>query len=149
MPIYAEVYKDRAVPTVTGYVISDPEDRKVSDKLSVLSFRVSSSSKTGNYPPKVDAFGADVDKVKGWYADLIVSVELKFDQRTAFLGKIKKGDRVKIYGTIRERAYRNKEGKLGRSLEFAFIDNIEILDNGQSSDSGNASAGEAIDPWTM
>lgn len=140
MSIYSETLDGRAVSSVKGYVIA-AEDRRISDKLSILSLRINSSSKIPNWHKGLlDAYGKPVDELvaegKTYYVDSIVQAELKFDEREKWLGKITKGDLVKVYGTVGGRTFRKKDGTLGFSFEFQFINKIEKFDEG----------GNVIDP---
>ena len=134
MPIYAEVFEGEARPSVTGYVIREPEKKQVG-KLNLLSFAISSASKAQEYQVgKIDRFGETItaDKVGQYITDTIVNVDLKFDMAKEFADKINKGDRVKVVGTLSERAYNGKNG-IAHSLEFSFINSVEVISKGNNS----------------
>lgn len=146
MAIYGEVIDGRAYASVEGFVIREPEDRVISDKLSILSFAISTSSKIPSYIPKgaLDAFGDSIEEIKAsgknYYADSIVNVDLKFDERDKFKGTFGKGSRVKVVGAIGERAYRRKDGTLGRSLEVVYVADFAVIDAGEQFESAPSEA---------
>lgn len=115
-----------------GRVVAEPEDRKISDKLSILQFPVYSDRRVKNR------------ETGEWESDpkgtTKVTVELKFDTRDQWLGKIRKGDIVKIAGSFFEREYERKDGTPGRQLQSDYVESIEIV--------RSAGAGAATDDST-
>jgi len=104
--------------SATGSIVAEPDDRKISDKFSILSFplyvnRRVKSRETGEY--ENDPTGTT--KIK---------VELKFDARDEWLGKLHQGDFITVNGSFFEREYDKKDGTKGRSLQTDFIESIEV-----------------------
>jgi single-stranded DNA-binding protein len=104
--------------TVTGKIVADPEDRKISDKFSILTFplyanRRVKNRETGEY--ENDPQGTTK-----------LTIELKFDQREQWLGKLNNKDVVTVTGSFFEREYDKKDGGKGRQLQSDFIESVEI-----------------------
>ena len=110
--------------TITGRVVAEPTDKRVSNKFSVLEFPLYSDRRVKN---------RDTNE---WESDpngtTKLRVSLKFDIREEWLDKIEKGDVVQIEGTFYERAYEGKNGT-GRSLETDYVDSISIISKSATS----------------
>lgn len=104
---------------IDGRIVADPEDRKVSDKFSILQFPLYADRRVKNR------------ETQEWESDpngtTKLTVELKFDQRDQWLGKLHKGDIVKITGSIFEREYERNDGGKGRSLQTDFVESVEVI----------------------
>ena len=110
--------------TISGRVVAEPTDKRVSDKFSVLEFPLYSDRRVKNRD------------TQEWESDpngtTKLRVSLKFDLREEWLDKIEKGDLVQVDGNFYERAYEGKNGT-GRSLETDYVDSISIISKSSAS----------------
>jgi len=104
---------------VTGRVVAEPVDKKVTDKFSVLEFPLYSDRRVKNRDTQ--EYESDPDGTTK------VKVSLKFDERDKFLGVLKNKDVVKVVGTFFEREFTKKDGTKGRSLQSDYIESVEII----------------------
>ncbi len=150
MTIFGEQFDGKNVVSASGFVIR-AEDRRISDKLSILEVALATSTKIPSYIPRglIDAYGESVqeqfDKGKTHYTDAIVEVPLKFSEREAWLGKISKGDRIKVIGSVITRNYKKADGTQGSSLEFSFVNSVEVLSKGDGQSSGDSWSSSSSD----
>jgi single-stranded DNA-binding protein len=104
--------------TISGRIVAEPEDKKISDKLSILSFPLYSDHRVKN---------RDTGE---WENDPTgttkLQVELKFDIRDQWLGKLAKGDVVDLTGSFFEREYDKKDGTKGRILQTDFVESVTV-----------------------
>jgi len=111
---------------VTGNIVAAPEDRRISDKFSILTFPVYANRRVKNRET-----GEYENDPQGTTK---LTIELKFDQREQWLGKLNQGDLVTVTGSFFEREYDKKDGSKGRQLQSDFVESIEV----KFSKSGNS-----------
>lgn len=104
--------------TVTGRIVADPEDRKISDKFSILTFPVYANRRVKNR--ETNEYENDPQGTTK------LTIELKFDQREQWLGKLNQGDLVTVTGSFFEREYDKKDGSKGRQLQSDFVESVEV-----------------------
>lgn len=103
---------------VTGNIVAAPEDRRISDKFSILTFPVYANRRVKNRET-----GEYENDPQGTTK---LTIELKFDQREQWLGKLQKGDLVTVTGSFFEREYDKKDGSKGRQLQSDFVESVEV-----------------------
>lgn len=113
-----------------GTIVAEPETRVISDKLTITRFPFYVNHRVKNR----DTGEYETDDSK----TTKVTVELKFDLRDEWDGKLHKGDFVEIAGTIVERAYETKDGRTGRALEFDYVESINVINSSAKSDDAEA-----------
>jgi single-stranded DNA-binding protein len=103
---------------ITGRIVAEPEDKKLSDKFSILEFPLYSDRRIKNRDT-----GEWESDPKGTTK---LTVQLKFDQREQWLGKLQKGDLIVVNGSFFEREYDKKDGSKGRQLQSDFVESVEV-----------------------
>lgn len=121
---------------ITGRVVAEAEDKTISASFSVLEFPLYSDRRVKN---------RDTNE---WESDpkgtTKLQVALKFDTRDAWLGKIKKGQVLKVTGSFFEREFDKKDGTKGRSLQTDFVESVEVVF--EPTDDSSASTGDGFAP---
>lgn len=104
--------------SATGNIVAEPEDKKLSDKFSILEFPLYANRRVKNRD--TNEYENDPQGTTK------ITVQLKFDQREQWLGKLQKGDLVTVTGSFFEREYDKKDGSKGRQLQSDFVESVEV-----------------------
>lgn len=115
--------------TIQGRVVAQPEERKISDKFSVLEFPVYSDRRVKNRDS-----GEYESDPKGTTKLKVVA---KFDLKDNLIDQgITKGDVVTVTGSFYEREYDKKDGTKGRSLETDYIESVDFKYRAETKNDG-------------
>lgn len=104
--------------TISGRIVAEPEDKKISEKLSILQFPLYSDHRVKNRDT-----GEWENDPRGTTK---LQVELRFDVRDEWLGKLVKGDVIDLTGSFFEREYDKKDGGTGRILQTDYVESITV-----------------------
>lgn len=115
-----------------GSIVAEPEARRISEKFEVIEFPLYINRRVKGQSGEYENDPRGTTKVR---------VILKFDIKDKWSGDLHKGDLIRLKGSIYEREYTRSDGTTGRSLETDFIESIEVISRGKSSDAGTKA------PW--